>query len=114
MPHEDPYPVLKTERLTKHDDSHPTLTDRHLSSGKPRLRTLVLRGGLAAVAGLLALVTSTSWTPASASSVPRTRLRQPFGHAEQHPISAGADRSPSGRHDVPVPERRLSPRPVGP
>ncbi len=67
MTYQHPSPVLKAEGQAKKGKGCPAPADRRPSSGKPRLRTLVLRGGLAAVAGLLTLAVPASWAPASAS-----------------------------------------------
>ncbi|WP_433355435.1 alpha/beta hydrolase family protein [Microtetraspora malaysiensis] len=96
MPHQHPGPVLEAEGLTKNGKGRPAPADRRPSSGKPRLRTLVLRGGLAAVAGLLTLAVPTSWAPASASSAPVPTSIGPSATTSSTPYLP----KPTGPHPV--------------
>ncbi|MET8156642.1 alpha/beta hydrolase [Sphaerisporangium sp. NPDC005289] len=97
MSYDDSAPAQRTERLTEHDESHPTPTGPGPSRRRPR--AVAARGGLAAVAGLLALVAATSCAPASASaSVPVSVS------------SAGPSATPSGAPYLPAP---TGPHPVG-
>jgi dienelactone hydrolase len=88
MPHEDPYPVLDSRK-----NYETTLTDRP----KPTMGTLVLRRGLAALAGLLTVMVAVSWVPASASSA-------------SVPTSTGPSATSSSTPYLPVP---TGPHPVG-
>ena len=92
MPYQDAQPAMHAEGLSKRYGTR---------------SALVLRRGLAAVIGLLAVVVAAPSGAAVDSAVPAAT---PSDTA----VSTRTDRSPSGRHHVPVPERRFPPRPLGP